>query len=148
MPVTFQGPTFLAQLLTAQAHVRIVNLAEAGDAIAIVAVALVRHDGAGGAQRDTAFALNLLPGESVVLEPAPPTPAAPQAVEALMRLRVAQPGDTQARFVDVYASSDRGTADAQQGFEVGVRHHDAVITAGEVLVDGYSQFAAFVRAAV
>jgi hypothetical protein len=147
MSVTFQGPSALAQLLTAQAHVRIVNIADEGDALAIIAVALVRHDGSGGTQRDAAFGLNLLPGESVVLEPNPPKPGAPQAVEALLRLRVAQPGDTQARFVDVYATSDRGAADAQQGFEVGVRHHDAVVSAGEVLVDGYSQFAAFVRVA-
>lgn len=147
MPVTFQGPTVLAQLLTAQAHVRVLNGADESDALAIVAVALVRHDSAGGTQRDAAFGLNLMPGESVVLEPAPPTPSALQAVEALLRLRIAQPGDTQARFVDVYARGERGAADAQQEFEVGVRHHDAVISTGEALVDGYSQFAAFVRVA-
>lgn len=148
MSVIFQGSTVLGALLTAQAHVRIVNAADEGDALTIVAVALVRHDGSGGSQRDAAFGLNLLPGESVVLEPDPPTPNAPQAVEALLRLRVAQPGDTKVRFVDVYATGDRAAADAQRGFEVGVRHHDAVISAGEVLVDGDSQFAAFVRVAV
>ena len=139
MPITLIGQDAMRPLLSALGRIVIANRTDPGDDVTIVAIAAARHRSDGSSQADTAFGLSLEADESVGLEAIPAESEMPEAIEVLLRLRIGGAGT----IVDAYTLARRSATDLDASYEVGVKRHNGVLVDGEVLVDGFSDFAVY-----
>jgi hypothetical protein len=129
-------------LLSGRGRVTLVNRTGEDEDVVIVAAAIVRHVDGADPHIDTVFALEVAAGQSVEIHAAPPLTEAPDAIEAVLRVRI---GDQ--AIVDAYAIAQRNPADATGAVEFGLKENGGVLNEGESSVADFPEIAIYAVAA-
>lgn len=139
MAITLLGKDAASALLSGRGRVAIVNRTDPESALAIVAVAIVRHRDGSNPQIDAAYHLEIGADQSVEIEAAPPLTEASDATEVVLRLRI----DTQGAMVDAYAVAHRAASDSTGRVEVGIKPNTGVLVDGEDTVPDFAEFVVY-----
>ena len=141
MPATLLGADALLAMLAGRGAVTITNHCSLDETMRILAAAVVRHDANGGVAAESAYELDLVPGESETLEPLDAAAEALEAVEVLLRVF----SEASGTLSDVYISAQASGSGASAGWEAGLRDADGPVAAGEAEVPRLPSVVAYLR---
>lgn len=141
MPATLLGQDALNAMLAGRGGVTIANRCSLDETVRILATVIVRHDGNGGVDAESAYELDLAVAESETLEPFDAAKPAPEAVEVLLRVFSEATGT----LSDVYLSAQTSGSGTSIGWEAGLRDADGPLATGEAEVPRLPTVLAYLR---
>jgi hypothetical protein len=144
MPVSPLGERGLRELLDAGGRIVLANRVELAGDSRILSVAIVRHFADEGRESQTAYDLDIGPGESLILDPDRPRESPMVAVEVILRVVADEEGG---RVAEAYSISQAREKSELRTAEFGIIDRPAVFSDGEAGVRDTDSIAVYARPA-